>query len=465
MTQMVSEDIRELAAMVSGEVIAPGEPGFDDRRRVWNAEIDRRPAVIARCASAADVAAAIGFARENELEISVRGGAHDASGTAVCDGGLMIDLSLLNGVRVDPRARRAHAGGGALLSDLDAATAVHGLAVPAGLISHTGIGGLTLGGGMGWLTRKFGLTIDNLISAEIVTADSRVRRASAAENPELFWALRGGGGNFGVVTSFEFQLHEVDPVVQFGMFFWPLEQGPQALRLARDTIAGLPPDIAAVVGALNAPPAPFVPEQHHFQPGYVLLLTGFGAAAQHAQIADRVRTSLPPLFEIVTPMPYVALQKLMDEANAWGVRSYEKGTYVEDLSDPVISAITERVPAKNSPMSAVLFYRLDGAYSAVSDAGTAFSGGRSPRYAAFILGIAPDAELLAAERGWVRGLWDALRPHALGSGDGYINGSTDHAADRVRGSYGTAKYGRLARVKAEYDPGNVFHLNANIRPA
>jgi hypothetical protein len=327
------------------------------------------------------------------------------------------------------------------------------------------VGGLTLGGGMGWLTRKFGLSIDNLTSAEIVTADSQVRRASAAENPELFWALRGGGGNFGVVTSFEFQLHEVDPVVQFGMFFWPLDQGPQALRLARETVASLPPDIAAVVGALNAPPAPFVPEQHHFQPGYVLLLTGFGTAAEHAQIADRVRQSLPPLFEIVTPMPYVALQQLMDEANAWGVRSYEKGTYVEDLSDPVISLITERVPAKNSPMSAVLFYRLDGAYSAVGDADTAFSGGRSPRYAAFILGIAPGAELLAAERHWVRGLWDALRPHALGSGDGYINGSTDHAADRVRGSYGAAKYGRLARVKAEYDPGNVFHLNANIRPA
>jgi hypothetical protein len=271
MRQMVSGGIRELRATMSGPVIAPGDPDFDDRRRVWNADIDRRPAVIVRCASAADVATAIGFAREHQLEIAVRGGAHDTAGAATCDGGMMLDLSLLNDVRVDPRARRAHVGGGALLSDLDAATLTHGLAVPAGLISHTGVGELTLGGGMGWLTRKFGLSIDNLVSAEVVTADGRVLRASADDNPALFWAIRGGGGNFGVVTSFEFQLHEVDPTVQFGLFFWGLDQGPEALRLAREIVAALPPDVNAVIGAVNAPPAPFVPEQHHFQPGYVLL--------------------------------------------------------------------------------------------------------------------------------------------------------------------------------------------------
>ena len=465
MTQTATERIGELRAGMEGPVIMPGDPGFDDGRRVWNGGIDRRPAVIARCTSAADVAAALGYAREHGLEVAVRGGAHNPAGTAVCDGGLMIDLSLLNHVAVDPDARRARVGGGALLADLDAATAAHGLAVPAGLVSHTGVAGLTLGGGMGWLTRKYGLSIDNLVSAEVVTADGRVLRASADEHPDLFWAIRGGGGNFGVVTSFEFALHEVDPMVQFGLFFWPLDQGRQALRLAREITAAMPPEINAVVGALNAPPAPFVPPEHHFAPGYVLLLTGFGSGPEHARLAAQVRQSLPPLFDLVTPMPYVELQKLLDEANAWGVHAYEKGTYVAGLSDPVIDVITEHVPGKHSPMSLVLFYRLDGAYCRPGDDQTAFSGGRSARYGTFIVGVAPDAGLLAADREWVRDLWDALRPHAIGSGDGYINGITDFSDDRLRRSYGPAKYERLAAIKAKYDPGNVFHLNANIKPA
>jgi UDP-N-acetylenolpyruvoylglucosamine reductase len=465
MTQTATEEIRDLRAVMEGPVVTPGNPGFDDGRRVWNGGIDRRPAVIARCASAADVAAALGYARGHGLEVAVRGGAHNPAGTAVCDGGLVIDLSQLNSVEVDPAARRARAGGGALMADLDAATVAHGLAVPAGLVSHTGVGGLTLGGGMGWPTRKYGLSIDNLISAEVVTADGRVLRASADEHPDLFWASRGGGGNFGVITSFEFALHELDPMVQFGLFFWPLDQGAQALRLAREITAAMPPDINAVIGAINAPPAPFIPEEHHFTPGYVLLLTGFGSGPEHAGLVSQVRESLPPLFDLVTPMPYVELQKLLDEANAWGVHAYEKGTYVADLSDPVIDVLTEHVPHKHSPMSVVLFYRLDGAYCQAGEDQTAFSGGRSPRYVTFIVGVAPDAGLLAADRGWVRGLWDALRPHAIGSGDGYINGITDFSDDRLRHSYGPAKYQRLAAIKGEYDPGNVFHLNANIKPA
>jgi FAD/FMN-containing dehydrogenase len=465
MTHTAMGEIGELRAAMEGPVIAPGDLGFDEGRRVWNAQIDRRPSVIARCASAADVAAAIGFAREHQLEVSVRGGAHGTAGTAVCDDGLMIDLSLLNKVTVDPAARRARVGGGALLADLDAATQAHGLAVPAGVVSHTGVAGLTLGGGMGWLTRKYGLSIDNLVSAEVVTADGRVLRAASDEHPDLFWAIRGGGGNFGVVTSFEFALHEVDPMVQFGLFFWPLDQGPQALRLAREITAAMPGELNAVVAALNAPPAPFVPEQYHFALGYGLVLTGFGSAPEHARLVTQIRESLPPLFDLVTPMPYVELQKLLDQAGAFGFYDYEKGTYVEDLSDEVIEVITEHVPRKNSPMSQVLFYRLDGAYCRVGDDETAFSGGRSPRYNVFIIGVAPDAEVQAAERGWVRSLWDALSPYAIGSGDGYINGMTDFHEDRVRGSYGAAKYERLARIKAEYDPDNVFHLNANIRPA
>jgi FAD/FMN-containing dehydrogenase len=465
MTQAATGKAGELRAVMEGPVIVPGDPGFDGRRRVWNAGIDRSPAVIARCAAAADVAAALGFARERGLEVSVRGGAHGTAGTAVCDGGLMVDLSLLNAVAVDPAARRARAGGGALLAGLDAAALAHGLAVPAGMVSHTGVGGLTLGGGMGWLTRKHGLSIDNLVSAEVVTADGRVLRASADEHPDLFWAIRGGGGNFGVVTSFEFALHELDPVVQFGLFFWPLDQGPDALRLMREITAAMPPDINAVPGAVSAPPAPFVPPQHHFAPGYALLLAGFGGTPEHARLTARIRRALPPLFDLVAPMPYVELQKLLDEANAWGYHCYEKGCYLEGLSDPVIEVITGHVPRKNSPLSALLFYRLDGAYCRPGDDETAFSGGRTPRYAAFIVGLTQGAGLLPAERAWVRGLWEALRPHALSSGEGYVNAAADTSAGRLRDSYGPAKYERLAGIKAAYDPGNLFHLNANIEPA
>ena len=465
MTQTVSEGIGELRAAMDGPVILPGDAEFDDRRRVWNAGIDRSPSVIARCRSAADVATAVRFAREHGLEMSVRGGAHNSAGTAVCDDGLMIDLSLLNSVQVDPAARRARVGGGALLADLDAATQAHGLAVPAGAVSHTGVGGLTLGGGMGWLTRQFGLSIDNLASAEVVTAAGQVLRAAEDTNPGLFWALRGGGGNFGVVSSFEFRLHEVDPTVQVGMFFWGLDQGREALRLAREITAAMPPDVNAVIVALNAPPLPFVPEQHHFAPGYALLLTGFGFTPEHARLVSEIRQALPPRFDLVVPMPYVVLQQILDGANAWGSHSYDKGTYIENLSDEVIEVITEHVRRKSSPMSVLLCYRLDGAYSRVGDDETAFSGGRSPRYGAFIQGLAPDAGLLAAERRWVRGFWSALRPHAIGSGDGYVNGTTDTDDDQVRNSYGAAKYERLARIKAEYDPDNAFHLNANIAPA
>ncbi len=474
MTQVAEDRIGELRADMDGPVIVAGDGAFDAARQVWNAGISRYPAAIARCESTADVAAAVNFARVQGLELSVRGGAHNTAGTAVCDGGLMIDLSALDEVIVDAERRLATVGGGALLADLDAATQAYGLAVPAGLISHTGVGGLTLGGGMGWLTRRFGLSIDNLVSAEVVTADGEVVQASDDEHPDLFWAIRGGGGNFGVVTSFEFRLHAVEPMVQVGLFFWPLEQGAAALRLARDVVATMPADVNAVIGAVNAPPAPFVPDEHHFAPGYVLLLTGFGSPGEanpgaantaHAEIAADIRRRLPPLFDLVTPMPYVELQQMLDEANAWGSHAYEKGTYIAELSDDVVDVIVAHIPRKTSPMSLLLMYRLDGAYSTVADDVTAFSGGRSPRFGVFIVGVAPDAAGLIPEHRWVSNLWEALRPHAVGTGDGYVNGATDYASDRVRGSYGPRKYERLARIKARYDPDNLFHVNANIVPS
>jgi len=464
MTQAVSGDLGVLRGSMTGSVVGPEDPDFDTVRRVWNGDIDCRPAVIARCASTADVVAAIAYAREQGLEIAVRGGGHSMSGSSVVDDGLVVDLSSLDQVTVEPTAKRAKVGGGALLRDVDAATQAHGLAVPAGLVSHTGVAGLTLGGGMGWLTRMAGLAIDNLVSAEVVTADGQVLRTDEHEHPELFWAIRGGGGNFGVVTEFEFRLREVGPLVQFAMLFWGLAQGPAVLRLARDLIPGLSRNVNVVVAGLNAPPAPFVPEQHQFQPGYALLVTGFDSAEEHAEVVARMRAAVPPLFEFATPMPYVALQQMIDEANQAGFHYYDKGTYVQDLTDEVIDAVADHLPGKTSPLSVLLFYRLDQAYSDVGEQDTAFSGGRSPCYGVFIVAVCPAPEMLATERAWARKFWDALRPHSLGIG-AYVNAMSEFEEDRVRAAYGPDKYDRLARTKAVYDPTNVFHRNANIRPA
>ncbi len=333
MTQTANAPIAELRAALHGEVVEATDPTYDEARKVWNAAIDRRPLAVAMCVDDADVQTAVRFAATHGVEIAVRCGAHSMSGAGVIDDGLVIDLSRMNDVSVDPEARRAKVGGGALLGALDAATQAHGLAVPVGLISHTGVGGLTLGGGMGWLSRKHGLSIDNLVSARCVTADGDVLTASATENPDLFWALRGGGGNFAIVTEFEFELHEAGPMIHFGLVFWTLDQGAEALRHARTVIASLPDDVNVVVGGLNAPPAPFVPEEHQLQPGYAMVIVGFGSAEEHAAVVEQAGAAVPPAFVFATPMPYVALQQMLDEANGWGHYCYDKGCYVEDLSD------------------------------------------------------------------------------------------------------------------------------------
>ncbi|MDQ2790699.1 MAG: FAD-binding oxidoreductase [Actinomycetota bacterium] len=459
-----STDIEAFRAALSGIALIRGDGDYDQARSAWNGEIDRYPAVIARCSDANDVAVAIGFARRRDLEISVRGGFHNTAGTAICDGGVMIDLSALRQVEVDSAARRVRVGGGATLGDLDIATQAHGLAVPAGIVSHTGVGGLALGGGMGWLTPLYGLTADNLVSAEVVTADGRRLRAAADENQDLFWALRGGGGNFGVVTEFEFRLHPVGPVVHLGLFFWSLDQGTEALKLGRQVFATLPQNANAMIIGVNAPPAPFVPEQHQGTPGYALAVVGFGSAEEHAGVLAPIRAALPPLFEFVTPMPYTQLQQMFDEGTSWGVNCYEKALYLDELSDDAIVVITKHQADKTSPLSLLELYRLDAAYAEVGEDETAFGGKRSNRIGVFIVALTGDSQLLAAERAWVRTFWEALRPHAEGAGS-YINAMVEIDEDRVRASYGPAKYERLARIKAEYDPDNVFHLNANIKPA
>ena len=443
--------------------LVPGDPGYDDARRVWNGEIDRKPAIIAQVTGSADVAACLAYARANGLDVTVRGGGHNLGGAAVADGALLIDLGGLRTVHVDPENQTAKVGGGATNADLDAATQAHGLAVPAGTYSDTGIGGLTLGGGFGWLTGKHGLSVDNLISAEVVLADGRVVRASAYSHPDLFWALRGGGGNFGVVTEFEYRLHPVGPLVDMGLFFFEIERGAEALRLARDLVPTLNGGGMMVVG-MTAPPAPFVPAEHHGKLGYSVLLAGFDGTAAFSELAQRVRDALPPLWELVTPLPYTELQKTLDGIGFRGNFAYEKSVYAEELSDGLIDVLVANLPGKASPLSATPIALLDGAYAAVPDHATAFGGTRRTGFVVGLTAICPAPELLAVDRVWVRDYWEKLLPYASNTG-GYVNFMADYEQDRVKVTYGPAKYERLARIKAAYDPDNVFRHNGNIKPA
>jgi FAD/FMN-containing dehydrogenase len=463
MTQIMG--IGALRTELTGRVIDASDIDYDTARSVWNGDIDRRPAAIVRGSDNSDVAAAIAFARQQGLQISVRGGGHGFWGAAVPAGGLVIDLSELRGVSVDPGSRRAWCGGGATLADLDTATQRHGLAVTGGTISHTGVGGLTLGGGFGWLVHKAGLTVDNLLSAEVVTADGHTLVVSADEHPDLFWGLRGGGGNFGVVTGFEFRLHEVGPLVYLGLFFWGLEQSTEALRLGREVAACLPRDAGLLLAAgLTAPPAPFVPERHRGTPGIAMLVAGFGSAQDHARLIAPIREALPPLFEFVTPLPYVELQKMLDESAPWGIHAYEKSLNLYQLDDEAIAVLTERIPGKSSPMSFIPIFSVGGAFADVGEQETAFGGSRATRFVVNVTAIAPNAELLAADRSWARSVWQALAAHTNRTG-GYVNFMAEDDADRVQAAYGPVKYQRLARIKARYDPDNVFRMNANIKPA
>ncbi|WP_206792234.1 FAD-binding oxidoreductase [Amycolatopsis sp. MtRt-6] len=464
MTSTAEPTLESLRTQLSGAVLTDGDPGYDVARSVWNGEIDRRPAVVVRPAGPADVATALAYAREAGLDVSVRGGGHNYAGAAVVDGGLCLDLSSLQAISVDPESRTARCGGGTTWAQLDAATQEHALAVPGGTISHTGVGGLTLGGGFGWLTAKHGMSCDNLLSAELVTADGEVLRVSAEEHPDLFWALRGGGGNFGVVTEFEFRLHPVGPIVHLGLFFYGLEDGVAALRHARELLRTLPRETGVLVAGLNAPPAPFVPDAHHFRPGYAVLIAGFDGEEQHAEAVAAARSGPAPLFEFVSPIPYVELQRMIDGAAPWGILAYEKAAYADAFTDEVIEVIADFLPRKTSPMSIMPIFAMRGAFTEVADDATAFGGPRRESILINIDSLAAEPEPYAVDRAWVREFWEALVPFSSNSA-GYVNFMVEYEADRVRMSYGPEKYARLARIKAAYDPRNVFHHNANIPPA
>ncbi len=463
MTAIETQRVEALRTALNGEVSLPGSSLYDEAVAIWNGVIDRRPAVVASCRDAHDVAAAMTLAREAGLEVSVRGGGHNYAGYALCDGGLMIDLTPMKGVRVDPDARRASCGGGTTWAELDAATQAHGLAVPGGFISHTGVAGLTLGGGFGWLSRLAGLSADNLVGAEVVVADGRVLHASADEHRDLFWAIRGGGGNFGVVTEFEFALHQVGPMVQLALYLFSPEQGAAMFRFAREFVRDLPDDGQVFLAGLSAPPEPFVPAELQLTPVFGLVVVGLGAEGAHAELIAPITAALEPVVELVTPIPYVALQQMFDASAPWGLCSYEKAVYLDELTDGVIDTILEHQARKMSPLSFVPIFNFGGAFRRADDEATAFGGSRDTGYVINISATTPSPEEFEAERQWVRDYWSALVPHAAGVGS-YVNFMSEYDEDRIRSAYG-AKYPRLQAIKAIYDPDNVFHLNPNIRPA
>jgi FAD/FMN-containing dehydrogenase len=446
-----------------GVVSQAGENAYDDAVNIWNGAITRRPAVVASCASSGDVAAALAFAQQQGLELSVRGGGHNYAGFALCDDGLMIDLTPMNSVTVDATARRAKCGGGATWGALDAATQAHGLAVPGGFISHTGVAGLTLGGGFGWLTRLAGLSSDNLVGAKVVTADGRVLHASEVDNPDLFWALRGGGGNFGVVTEFEFALHPVGPEVQLGLFMFSPEQGEELFRFAREFVERLPDDCGVFMAGLNAPPEPFVPAELHFAPAFALAVVGLGDEQEHARLIEPIKQALDPTVELIAPIPYVGLQQMFDASAPWGMHNYEKAVYLTELSDGAIDAILMHQAKKVSPLSFVPIFPLGGAYREADNNASAFGGSRDTRYVVNISATAMSPDDYEAERAWSRAYWSALVEHAPDIGS-YVNFMTEYEEDRVRSAYGP-KYDRLQQIKSAYDPRNLFRMNANIPPA
>ena len=446
----------------SGEVIMAGHAEYDSARSVWNGIIDRHPLVIARCRRNADVVAALRFARQHDLEIAIRGGGHNVAGTAVCDGGMVIDLTAMREVRVDPDRRTAHVQGGALWGDVDQRTQIHGLATTGGIISHTGVAGLTLGGGIGWLMRKQGLTIDNLRAADVVTADGDFLRASEDQHPDLFWALRGGGGNFGVVTSFEFQLHPLGPDVLAGPILWSADDAAEVLHFYCEFIRYAPDELGTVVRFGTAPPLAVIPEDLHWRPVVLVGVCYAGPVEEAEDVIRPLRDFGKPLLDLIATSPYVNHQSALDSTVAHGWNYYWKSTYLPELDDQLIKVMVENAFAANSPRSYVAMFHLGGAVSRVPVGATAF-GNRQASHAVTLDGVwRPGDDYADGDTAWAKRFFAALDEYREGVYVNFLGG--DEEPDRVEEAYGSAIYERLAEVKAEYDPENVFHHNQNISP-
>ncbi|EJN59299.1 FAD-binding oxidoreductase [Halogranum rubrum] len=453
-----SGTIETLQMGLRGRLILPTDPAYDETRTIYNAMIDKRPRAIVQCADVGDVIAAVNYGREQGLDVAIRSGGHSGPGLALADDGLVLDLSPMKGIRVDPDTQTVRVEPGCVWGDVDHATHAFGLATVSGVIATTGVGGLALGGGHGYLTRKYGLTIDNLLSADVVVADGRLVHASEDENPDLFWALRGGGGNFGVVTSFEFQLHPVETVVA-GPLFWPLDRLEETMRWYREWLPQLPEDVYAFYLVAEVPGDPF-PAEIHGEHVCGLMWCCLGDEDEAESFLQQARDVAEPLFEHVGEMPYPVLQSMFDGLYPPGDQWYWKGDFVRDLSDEAI-AEHRRFADVPTPKSTMHLYPIDGAVHDVGDDETAWNY-RDATWSMVIAGVDPDPANREKISEWATQYWEALHPHSAGGS--YVNFMMEEGDDRIRATYGD-NYERLQRVKAEYDPDNVFHVNQNIEPA
>jgi len=442
-----------------GRLIGPEDASYDEARKVYNAMIDKRPALIARCTTADDVAAVVAFARNHDLLLAVRGGGHNGAGLGTCDDGVVIDLSELKGVEVDARTRTARVAGGSTWGEVDRATNEHGLATPSGIISTTGVGGLTLGGGIGYLSRGHGLSCDNLRAAEVVTADGRIVAATSNENADLFWALRGGGGNFGVVTAFEYDLHPVREVYG-GPILFELSDAADVLRFYREFIRDAPEQFGGFPAWQIAPPLPFIPEDRQGEP-FLIFVSCWAGPIEEGEAALRpLREVAPVVAEHVGPMPYPAINSAFDALVPAGLQHYWKANFVNELTDDAIAAHLEHGPKVPTVNSTVHIYPINGACHRVAPDATAFAY-RDATFATVIAGMWPDPAENDANTAWVRGFYDATAPHS--ESGGYVNFMADDDQGRIKDNY-KGNYDRLVDVKRAYDPGNLFHLNQNIKP-
>ena len=456
-----SAAVDALRAGLRGEVILPGQAGYDEARTVWNAMIDRKPAAVVRCLGAADVIRSIGFARDQKLALAVKGGGHNIAGSAVCDGGLMIDLLPMRSVWVDPINRRARVGPGATLGDFDREAQAFGLATPLGINSTTGVAGLTLGGGFGWLSRKYGLSVDNLLSADMVTADGALLRASESQNQDLFWALRGGGGNFGVVTSFEFRLHKVGPDLLSGLIVFPFQQASDVLARYRDFVAGAPEELSVWAVLRKAPPLPFLPADVHGREVLILPLLYMGDPEEGQRLIEPLRRLGSPVGEAVGVQPFVAWQSAFDPLLTPGARNYWKSHDFSALGDPAIEQIVRYAGELPGPHCEIFVAHLGGAINRLPADATAYPH----RDAEFVLNVHTRWESPKEDEtcvAWARRFFADTAPYATGGV--YVNFMTQDEQARVRDAYG-GNYARLAELKRKYDPANVFRVNQNIAPA
>jgi FAD/FMN-containing dehydrogenase len=456
----MEESVMEIPGFL-GDLLEADDERFERARQIWNGEIQRRPALIARCAGTADVLAAVRLARERDLPIAIRGGAHAVAGHAMCDDGLVIDLSEMTGVRVDPLAGTVRAQGGCLWRHVDHESQAFGLAVTGGIVTHTGIGGLTLGGGIGHLMRRFGLTIDNLLACDLVTADGEFLVASQDEHPELFWALRGGGGNFGIVTSFKYRLHPVGPTVLAGVLAWPMTEAGEVLRFFRDFVAHASDELGIMANLRLAPPLPIFPDELHGRPIVGVVVCYVGPIEEGERVLRPLREFKTPILDAVGPKPYLAHQAMFDPAYPHGRHYYWKSWRLPPLSDAAIDVIVEQATAITSPLSAIPIFTLGGAVARVEDDATAFTGRSAAHDINIVASWLPDDPEPERHKAWARTTWKAMRPYADGV---YVNFMSDEPTTHVQIAYGDRKYAQLTALKSKYDPLNVFRFNQNIPP-